>query len=144
MNKRIYHTVNDFKELKIEEHYEKKLPNFQLVRPLTVQQQIERFTAAGRQMEKYAGLGVYDFDAAKPIDLSLDDPTRDPDFDLIDAAVAQRDLALKMQAANAAGTETQSVGSESSGQSVKTDKKDEGQEPRATEDGPSPGQGHLS
>lgn len=30
----------------------KKLPNFQLVKPLTVEQQIERFTTAGRDMQK--------------------------------------------------------------------------------------------
>ncbi len=76
----------------------KKLPNFQLVKPLTVEQQIERFTTAGRDMQKLAGLGVFDFDVNTPIDDMIDDVTQNDDFDLIDAAVANRDARLRLQA----------------------------------------------
>ena len=92
-----YATRNDVEFVKGETGF-KKLPNFQVVRPLSLEQQIERFQAAGRNIEKMDGLGVYDFGDNVPIDEFADDPTRDPDFDIIDAAVAQRDLVLKLQA----------------------------------------------
>lgn len=95
-----YATRNDVEFVKGETGF-KKLPNFQVVRPLSLQQQIERFQAAGRNIEKLDGLGVYDFGDNVPIDEFADDPTRDPDFDMIDAAVAQRDLALKLQSESA-------------------------------------------
>lgn len=91
-----FYTRNNVKRVKVEQVF-KKLPNFQLVRPLSVEQQVERFLAAGRQLDKVRGLGVYDFEAAAPIDDTLDDPTRDPDYDLIDAATTMRDLQLKQQ-----------------------------------------------
>lgn len=81
----------------------KKLPNFQLVKPLTVEQQIERFTTAGRDMQKLAGLGVFDFDVNQPIDDLVDDVTQNDDFDMIDAAVANRDARLRLQAQLASG-----------------------------------------
>lgn len=98
------------KSLQVEEDYSHKLKNFQLVRPLSVEQQIERFTASGQDLLRAAGLGVYDFNEAQPLDDELDDPTREPDYDLIDAAVANRDAKLRIQAAFAAGTEAQSMG----------------------------------
>lgn len=91
-----------------------KLKNFQTVRPLTLQQQIERFQAAGRKLNELQGLGVYDFNENQPLDDELEDPTRDPDFDAIDAAVALRDIALRNQSAEADGTATQSPGGENS------------------------------
>lgn len=84
----------------------KKLPNFQLVRPLTIEQEIERFTTAGRKLDELRGLGVYDFDESQPIDDTLEDPTREEDFDMIDAAVAQRDALLRMQSASSQPVET--------------------------------------
>ena len=87
----------------------KKLPNFQLVKPLTVEQQIERFTTAGRDMQKLAGLGVFDFDVNQPIDDLVDDVTQNDDFDMIDAAVANRDARLRLQAQLASGEQAKPV-----------------------------------
>lgn len=92
-----YFTRDTFKPVVVIEDYSKKLPNFQLVRPLGLEQQIERFVSAGRRLEQLEGLGVFDFGVNQPIDELAEDPTRDPDFDLIDAAVAQRDLLLKLR-----------------------------------------------
>lgn len=105
-----------FKPVKIEENW-KVLKNFQTVRPLTVEQQIQRFTTAGKELDKLRGLGVYDFNENQPLDDEIDDITREPDFDAIDAAVAMRDAQLRMQsqaADKAAGTETQSPGQKES------------------------------
>lgn len=87
----------------------KKLPNFQLVKPLTVEQQIERFTTAGRDMQKMSGLGVFDFDVNQPIDDLVDDITQNDDFDMIDAAVANRDARLRLQAQLASGEQERPV-----------------------------------
>lgn len=110
MDKKAFFDRTNVKAVVVSEDYSKKLKNFQLVPPLSIEQQIDRFTTAGLQMEKMAGLGVYDFNDSQPIDDCLEDPTRDPDYDLIDAAVTMRDLALKSQAAQAAGTQADSEG----------------------------------
>lgn len=102
-----YYTRDTFKPVVVTEDYSKKLPNFQLVRPLGLEQQIERFVSAGRRVEQLEGLGVYDFGVNQPIDELAEDPTRDPDFDLIDAAVAQRDLILKLRSENQLSNETE-------------------------------------
>lgn len=111
MEKKIYFNRDTVKYVKFDENWH-KLKNFQTVRPLTVQQQIERFTSAGKELDKLRGLGVYDFNDNQPLDDELEDVTRDPDFDMIDAAVALRDLQLKRQASQEAGTVAQSVGNE--------------------------------
>ena len=72
----------------------KKVEDFQLIRPLSVAQQVERFLKSGKTLDYVRNLGVYDFDGE--IDESLEDLTRDDDFDLVDAAVAQRDALLRM------------------------------------------------
>lgn len=90
-------TCFNHKPFKIEEDYSHKLKNFQLVRPLSLEQQVGRFLAAGEDLKKMMGLGVYDFNEAQPLDDELDDPTRDPDFDLIDAAVQNRDAVLRLR-----------------------------------------------
>lgn len=72
----------------------KKVPDFQLIRPLSVAQQVERFLKSGKTLDYVRNLGVYDFDGE--IDESLEDLTRDEDFDIVDAAVAQRDALLRM------------------------------------------------
>ena len=97
-----YATKDTWKECTIALDFSKKVSNFQLIRPLTIQQEVERFQAAGRNVKKQMGLGVYDFDDAREIDYSLEDPTRDPDYDLIDAATQNRDAILAIQAACAA------------------------------------------
>lgn len=109
----------------------KKLANFQLVKPLTVEQQIERFTTAGRDMQKLAGLGVFDFDVNQPIDDLVDDVTQNDDFDMIDAAVASRDARLRLQAALAAGTDTKSQGMTSLPDSDDKQNQSESHAPRA-------------
>lgn len=100
-----YFTRDTVESITIPENW-KKLKNFQTVRPLTLEQQIERFQAAGRKLNEIAGLGVYDFNENQPLDDELEDPTRDPDYDMIDAAVAARDLELKRQAAESQPVET--------------------------------------
>lgn len=107
-----YVTRNNHKRFCFEEDWH-KLANFQAVRPLTVEQEITRFTSAGKNLLKLRGLGVYDFEEAQPLDDTLEDVTRDPDFDLIDAAVVARDLVLKNQSALTDGTATQSQGEQS-------------------------------
>ena len=72
----------------------KKVEDFQLIRPLSVAQQVERFLKSGKTLDYVRNLGVYDFDGE--IDESLEDLTRDEDFDIVDAAVAQRDALLRM------------------------------------------------
>lgn len=72
----------------------KKVADFQLIRPLSVAQQVERFLKSGKTLDYVRNLGVYDFDGE--IDESLEDLTRDDDFDIVDAAVAQRDALLRM------------------------------------------------
>ena len=72
----------------------KKVADFQLIRPLSVAQQVERFLKSGKTLDYVRNLGVYDFDGE--IDESLEDLTRDEDFDIVDAAVAQRDALLRM------------------------------------------------
>ena len=72
----------------------KKVEDFQLIRPLSVAQQVDRFLKSGKTLDYVRNLGVYDFDGE--IDESLEDLTRDDDFDLVDAAVAQRDALLRM------------------------------------------------
>lgn len=105
-------TRNNHKRFRFEEDWH-KLANFQAVKPLTVEQEIQRFTSSGKDLLRLRGLGVYDFEEAQPLDDDLEDVTRDPDFDLIDAAVIARDLALKNQSAVADGTATQSKGAQS-------------------------------
>lgn len=72
----------------------KKVEDFQLIRPLSVAQQVDRFLKSGKTLDYVRNLGVYDFDGE--IDESLEDLTRDEDFDIVDAAVAQRDALLRM------------------------------------------------
>lgn len=72
----------------------KKVEDFQLIRPLSVAQQVERFLKSGKTLDYVRNLGVYDFDGE--IDESLEDLTREEDFDIVDAAVAQRDALLRM------------------------------------------------
>lgn len=72
----------------------KKVDDFQLIRPLSVAQQVDRFLKAGKTLDYVRNLGVYDFDGE--IDESLEDLTRDEDYDIVDAAVAQRDALLRM------------------------------------------------
>ena len=72
----------------------KKVSDFQLIRPLSVAQQVDRFLKSGKTLDYVRNLGVYDFDGE--IDESLEDLTRDDDFDIVDAAVAQRDALLRM------------------------------------------------
>ena len=72
----------------------KKVDDFQLIRPLSVAQQVDRFLKSGKTLDYVRNLGVYDFDGE--IDESLEDLTRDEDFDIVDAAVAQRDALLRM------------------------------------------------
>ena len=72
----------------------KKVSDFQLVRPLSVAQQVDRFLKAGKTLDYVRNLGIYDFDGE--IDESLEDLTRDEDYDIVDAAVAQRDALLRM------------------------------------------------
>lgn len=72
----------------------KKVEDFQLIRPLSVAQQVERFLKSGKTLDYVRNLGVYDFDGE--IDESFEDLTRDEDFDIVDAAVAQRDALLRM------------------------------------------------
>lgn len=110
MDKQIFFDRTNVKSIVVSEDYSKKLKNFQLVPPLSIEQQIDRFTTAGLEMQKLAGLGVFDFNESQPIDDCLEDPTREPDYDLIDAAVTMRNLALKQQAAKAAGTLAESEG----------------------------------
>lgn len=71
-----------------------KVDDFQLIRPLSVAQQVDRFLKAGKTLDYVRNLGVYDFDGE--IDESLEDLTRDEDYDIVDAAVAQRDALLRM------------------------------------------------
>ena len=72
----------------------KKVEDFQLIRPLSVAQQVDRFLKSGKTLDYVRNLGVYDFDGE--IDESLEDLTREEDFDIVDAAVAQRDALLRM------------------------------------------------
>ena len=72
----------------------KKVDDFQLIRPLSVAQQVDRFLKAGKTLDYVRNLGVYDFDGE--IDESFEDLTRDEDFDIVDAVVAQRDALLRM------------------------------------------------
>ena len=72
----------------------KKVDDFQLIRPLSVAQQVDRFLKSGKTLDYVRNLGVYDFDGE--IDESLEDLTRDEDYDIVDAAVAQRDALLRM------------------------------------------------
>lgn len=138
--KKIFITRVNVPFINVKEDYSKKLPNFQLIRPLSVEQQIERFTSAGKNLMDLQGLGVFDFDVTQPLDDTLEDPTRDPDYDMIDAATTMRDMQLKYQgqSAKADGTETQSEGSSSSAES-KNDSSTERQveEQSATKDDPS-------
>lgn len=83
----------------------KKVEDFQLIRPLSVAQQVERFLKSGKTLDYVRNLGVYDFNGE--IDESLEDLTRDDDFDLVDAAVAQRDALLRMSQNVAKQMETQ-------------------------------------
>lgn len=129
-----YFTRDTVEGITIPENW-KKLKNFQTVRPLTLEQQIERFQAAGRKLNELAGLGVYDFNENQPLDDELEDPTRDPDYDIIDAAVAARDLQLKaeIQSSQEDGTDTQSQGKVSENGSVdsSSEVKDNGAPPEA-------------
>lgn len=140
MDKRKFFTRNNVPFITVQENYEHKLPNFQLIKPLSVEQQIERFTSAGHKLTEMAGLGVFDFDVTAPLDDTLEDPTRDPDYDMIDAVTTMRDMQLKAQSqsAKADGTETQSEGSDSKSES-KDDISDSRQveEQSATKDDPS-------
>lgn len=106
---KMYFTRDTVKSVKIPEDW-RKLKNFQVVPPLTLEQQVKRFEVAGRKLEELAGLGVYDFAANQPLDDELEDITRDPDFDQIDAAVAARDAFLRAQSASADGTAAESPG----------------------------------
>lgn len=122
----------NLKRLEIPENW-CKLPNFQLVRPLSLEQQIERFQAAGRKLEQLAGLGVYDFDSAQPIDDVLEDPTRDPDYDIIDAATTMRDLALKQQASDEPSNEVKQSSEASNDDKVSSEPKSENVETQSAE-----------
>lgn len=83
----------------------KKVSDFQLVRPLSVAQQVDRFLKAGKSLDFVRNLGIYDFDGE--IDETLEDLTRDEDYDIVDAAVAQRDALLRMSQNVAKQEETQ-------------------------------------
>ena len=83
----------------------KKVEDFQLIRPLSVAQQVDRFLKSGKTLDYVRNLGVYDFDGE--IDESLEDLTREEDFDIVDAAVAQRDALLRMSQNVAKQKETQ-------------------------------------
>lgn len=98
-------TSFNHQSFRIDEDYSHKLKNFQLVRPLSLEQQVGRFLAAGEDLKKMMGLGVYDFNEAQPLDDELDDPTRDPDYDLIDAAVQNRDAVLRLRESMAMASE---------------------------------------
>lgn len=95
---------NFHKVLPLPEGFDDPTPNLQLVRPLSVEQQVEQFLQAGERLEQYRNLG-FDFGPDDDIDEDLDDPTREPDFDLIDAAVAERDFMLAHQRGRNSKTE---------------------------------------